>query len=348
MATSTPSGNRVDRVEWADIAKAIAIIMVVWNHASTGVTHAPLPPAVLALTEFVHLFNVSSFFVVAGLFVCRSVKTPVSDYTWRMFRMIYYPMVLWSILQGTIYALSSGYVEEAMGLYQPLITSWYAPHKQLSFLMSLLAGRYVFLLADRLRIPWWGVGLTAGVAAIIQGLNWQDPLWFPIDPAYLVIMAAGAGITALGAQKRLATIAPGTALALSAIGITAAAGLVATWPGSVYASYFNLAGVRILAVTAVVFLSIFLAKTGRAGWLVNIGKQSLPIFLAHLIITGGTRIFLLKILGIEDVMALAVLCFLPGLLGPMIMVKVIGRRWIFEFPADPFGGATAPRRPVTA
>lgn len=121
QVTAVPA--KPPRHAWADIAKAIAILMVVWNHAATGVTQYPLPGHVYSFTQFVHLFNLSTFFFVAGLVVLNSVQKPFDAFFWRLLRLVYYPMVLWSILQGTLYSLAGSNVEEQIPIWEPLVTS---------------------------------------------------------------------------------------------------------------------------------------------------------------------------------------------------------------------------------
>jgi fucose 4-O-acetylase-like acetyltransferase len=336
-ARAAPRAGAAGRVEWSDIAKALAVMLVVWNHSATGITQLELPGPVSAFTEFVHKFNLATFYLVAGLFVCQSVRKPADAYAWSMFRLIYYPMVLWSILQGTLYALASAHVENRIGLFEPLLTSWYAPHKQMGFLLSLLVGRFLFLAADRLRIPWWGVGLGALAGIVVYAAMWAAPPPLPIRPDSVLWMSVGAGISALGGLGRIDRLSLPAALALFAGALAAAIGLYVAWPGPISSTYYSLTAMRGLGVASVTFLAISLGKMRGTGWLVYIGQRSLPIFLAHLILAGGLRIALVRVLGVENAMLVAVAAFTLGVTGPLLLYHVVGQRWLFELPRDAFG-----------
>jgi len=322
------------RIEWSDIAKALAVMLVVWNHSATGITQLELPERISVFTEFVHKFNLATFFLVAGLFVFQSVRKPLGEYAWSMFRLVYYPMVLWSILQGTLYALASSHVEKQIGLFEPLLTSWYAPHKQMGFLLSLLVGRFLFLLADRSGLSWWGVGLGALAGVAVYAEMWAAPPALPIRPDSVLWMSVGAGISALGGLAWIERLSLPTALALFLLALASAIGLYAAWPGPISSTYYSLVAIRALGVAAVVFLAITLSKMPWTDWLVYVGRRSLPIFLAHLILAGGLRIALVRIVGIESATLVAIAAFTLGMLGPLIFYHIVGKRWFFELPRD--------------
>lgn len=320
------------RIYWGDIVKALAIILVVWNHSATGITDYELPYFISGATEFFHLFNLSSFFLVAGLFVCSSVKKPTGQYLWNLFCSVYYPMVLWSILQGTIYALGSAHVSKPTPLWEPLLTSWYHPHKQMSFLLSLLAGRVLFLVADRLRLPWWGITLMTIAGIGLYGQMWEDPPQTFIAPDSVLWMCLGAGITALGGPILINRSRASIFLILLIISATTAVAIYNFWPRPLTASYYSLTLIRAFGMASVVLLSIFLSKLGPMRLLTFIGQNSLPIFLAHLIFVGPLRITLTKFVGLDNPTMIAVICFIFGIVMPLVLYRIFGNRWLFRLP----------------
>lgn len=323
----------VIRTEWSDIVKAFAVMLVVWNHSATGITQFPLPHSVREATEFFHLFNLSSFFLVAGLFVCSSVRKDTGSYIWNLVRLVYYPMVLWSVLQGTIYALAGDHVQYPTPIWEPLLTSWYQPHKQMGFLLSLLAGRLLFLAADRLRVPWWGMGIFAMAGIVIYGGMWADPPRTIIAPDSLMWMCIGAGLSAMGGLRVIDRMPRSIVLASFLGTASAAVAMYALWPEPITASYYSLSLLRLLGMASVVLLAIFVSKLGRMPILTYIGQHSLQIFLAHLIFVGGFRLFLTKIAGMDQALPVALACFALGIAAPLTLHRIFGNRWLFELPA---------------
>lgn len=324
--------NNSERFDWCDIAKAIAIFMVVWNHSATGITQFTLPGPIVFITDFFHLFSLSAFFFVAGVVVVRSVKKDFPSFFWRLFSMVYYPMVLWSILQGTLYAFAADHVEEQIPIWEPLLTSWYSPHKQMGFLLSIIIGRLLFYAAYRLNIQWWVTVLLTFGLVVAFALNWHDPFFVPIDPGYLFFMALGVAAATTGLASLIGKFSVFQAFLASAVFFSIALFLDAL-PGQAKVSYFLITGLRFFAMFGVIFFAIALSKLPWTSWLNYVGQRSLVIFCAHLIITGGTRIFLIKIVGMENPMIIFPICFALGVLLPLLFVRILGRDWTFQLPA---------------
>ena len=70
-----------------------------------------------------------------------------------------------------------------------------------------------------------------------------------------------------------------------------------------------------------ILLVIFLVQRFRSSILEYIGKNSMPIYLMHLLGTAGTRILLMK-LGVQIVSVHLILGTLVGLFAPLIALQV--------------------------
>ena len=88
------------RVDWVDYAKGICIILVVMMHAVYGVEHVFTGEGWMhPVVEFARPFRIPDFFLVAGLFLHRSIHGPLVDYLDRKVVHFIYFYALWLTLQ---------------------------------------------------------------------------------------------------------------------------------------------------------------------------------------------------------------------------------------------------------
>lgn len=122
------------RVDWVDLVKGMCILLVVMLHSVEGVEAAAQSLGWMSnITEFAKPFRMPAFFVVAGLFLARTIDQPWSRYADKKIIHFAYFYVLWLTIQyafkGPVIMLDKG-VEVAIGQYiyafiQPFGTLWF-------------------------------------------------------------------------------------------------------------------------------------------------------------------------------------------------------------------------------
>ena len=95
---SQPSGYRVD---WVDYGKGICIILVVMMHSTYGYgAMAGGEGWMHHVVEFARPIRMPDFFLIAGLFLSRSIHGPLADYVDRKVIHFAYFYILWLAIQN--------------------------------------------------------------------------------------------------------------------------------------------------------------------------------------------------------------------------------------------------------
>ena len=79
-----------------------------------------------------------------------------------------------------------------------------------------------------------------------------------------------------------------------------------------------------LALT-VATLALSLSRPLQHRWLVALGRLSFAIFILHILFEAGARIVLMKLLNVQDQLAVFLLIVPMGLIGPIVALMVLDR-----------------------
>ena len=167
------------RVDWVDYAKGICIILVVMMHAVNGVEYLFDEQGWMhPIIDFARPFRIPDFFLVAGLFLSRSIHAPLADYLDRKVVHFIYFYVLWLTLQLPVLEFDAlvshpGYVLK-LWFY-----SFVEPSNSLWFVHMLA----IFYVVTRLlrNVPVWIVFAGAFILQSLYQLVLIDTGWGVID-----------------------------------------------------------------------------------------------------------------------------------------------------------------------
>lgn len=130
-----------------DYAKGIGIILVVYGHVVRGLMNAGLPmdKALHGLVDsIIYSFHMPLFFFLSGLFLLGSLaKRGWGGLVLSKVDTIFYPYIVWSLIQGLIEVALSGSTNGNVTLEQVFSLLW-QPRAQFWFLYTLFA---VFVVA---------------------------------------------------------------------------------------------------------------------------------------------------------------------------------------------------------
>jgi fucose 4-O-acetylase-like acetyltransferase len=288
-----------------DIAKGIAILLVVLGHSLNGLLVSGFFPATLAwpvLALFMlSLFNVPLFFAVSGHLAAGKHRTAGATLA-RLLQKLVYPYLLWSVVAGLVLAwlgrFSATY-PSLPALYQIL----WIPFSPYGFLYSLIFCHLGFLLIRRRSTPF---------KLVLAALVFLAPQFFVarLTAAHLLIVAETAHgflYFVLGAVSVAQVKQFGRWMAISATMLFILFAIVfyqSQLSGAIAGPAALPAGiagiVTILAWSQM--LSRMLEESGgtavaRLGaWfgtgLAFCGRYSMGIFVLHIFFTGGVRIAL--------------------------------------------------------
>ena len=98
------------KLKWVDVAKGIAIILVVYGHVLDGLFNAGVTvPRYHLQHDFIYSFHMPLFFVLSGLFAKRVLVLPKLQFFRRQGIALLYPYLLWSVVQSGIMLIMSKY-----------------------------------------------------------------------------------------------------------------------------------------------------------------------------------------------------------------------------------------------
>jgi fucose 4-O-acetylase-like acetyltransferase len=295
-----------NRANWVDYGKGIAIIFMVYTHLLSSAYHAgiEIPDHFFALSDsIIHGFLMPVFFFLSGLFVEGSFrKRGAKDYLRDKFLRIYYPYLIWSILQVSIEVMFSD--KTRMGATTAdLLAIPYRPWGQFWFLYALLLmhvtytvfryfGKYamplMFVTASviffypipinafaffgfRIHFIFFLSGIALG-KNILQLEKYEIPLW-----SVILSFAALFGSAYFIFEKLIDPI---------------------QLEGSEYRFYFLY--LAILGIVSFSTLSQYLARKQIAPFLQALGTYTIQIYLVHMLAGVGIRMILLYVFGIEN------------------------------------------------
>ena len=129
---ATPPADRLDvRSAWVDAAKGLCIILVVMMHTALGVGEAMGGEGWLhAVVAFAKPFRIPAFFLLAGLFLARTIAQPWAKFLDRKLLHFVYFYLLWAGIQislkiGASQGASAALTAMFEALIEPYGTLWF-------------------------------------------------------------------------------------------------------------------------------------------------------------------------------------------------------------------------------
>jgi fucose 4-O-acetylase-like acetyltransferase len=328
-----------------DVARGIAIIAIVLTHVLRGLNAAHLlghGAWMPAADRVLYLWELSVFAFLGGIFVARSVgkrslRTYVLERTFQ-FLVVY---LLWTAVQGAAQLWAAHVVNNpsSIGL---LLRVW-APTGQLWYLPFLVVVTLVFVPMR----PWqpkrapWLLGFSAVLSIALWGLAGGV---IGTQGVGLVVFFVGGMILGVDRLRSALQSIPFVAAGVGGVGLFAVGVLIAVYkqptpPTIGWSSRTELTvalGVALSVVMSAAVL-LFARAAGSWGFLAVCGRRSLDIFLAHIILTSGSRIILVK-LGVHSVVLLVAIGLVAGVLGSLVVataLRRVGLAWVFDGPKLP-------------
>lgn len=326
-----------------DVARGLTIIAIVMGHVVLGLTAAGLEPFERSdgVLRGLYLLRLPALAYLSGLFVAHGVeRLGASRFVTQRLLLFAWLYVLWSIIQGSVRA-SAGSLTNSPVRWSDVLRLW-VPEGQLWFLPFLMAVIVVAVLAR----PWTSrrrAAISVGSACVLAVVVWGiEPAWvFTRGWSLLAPFLLGCAMTAKRharafeplALSWVMTVIGGAiwlAVAMSTSAVPPTTGGLARTPIGI-----SLGVVGCIAGTAACLsVSALLARTPAAGVLAPIGRRSLEIFLAHIVVAAGARIVMERA-GLTVPAVHLVLGVLLGVVVPIALATTaerLGWRWVFGLP----------------
>lgn len=322
-----------------DTARGIAIVGVVVNHVVRGMREGQLAgsyDAFLHQLDFAfYLPELVMFAFISGLFLPFSLqRVGRRSYLTARLTNLGYLYLVWTLIQGSVEVLSSSVKNspttwsQVVQIWNPLGHLWFLPWLAIATAVTVVTrpwerptpGRaVVIVLAVVVSLTMWGVdgtafytrgmGLTMFMlfGAAVTRARWQN-----IASKFstrVLIMGGVALVTCYLLLRLLPQATLPTATDPTRTPLSVAAGI----------TFAVIACLGVLAACTASARTITLSIGDRA--LAYLGRQSLPVYVAHIIFAAGARVTLGKV-GVTLPLVLFTVSFAAGIAGPLILERL--------------------------
>lgn len=318
-----------NRVAWIDYAKGLSIILVVNMHSTLGV-EASLETTSFAgqIVTFAGAFRMPLFFIIAGLFLYRSIKEEWVEFLDKKLVHFAYFYFLWSFIQFAVkYPISAGNHDVTL---KTLLLTPIEPFGTIWFIYVLAT----FFLATRALKNLHPALLVLG--AVILKLLPIETGWMVIDSFASQYIFFIAGYLGSASILKFADGAKGYPIfVLFGLSVFAIWNVAMMKFGWAHDPAFGLAA-GISGSIAVIALCAVLAEYRLLNFIRYIGSRSLYIFLAFFAPMAITRIALIKTGFIPEINTFAFLVTAVSVATPLlgyIIVKNTPMDFLIRRPA---------------
>ena len=308
------------RVVWVDYAKAIGIILVVYGHVARGLYHAGIgiPTYLYSIVDTViYSFHMPLFFFLSGLFFYKSLKKQGGkNLISSKVDTLIYPYLVWTILQGSLEAFLSDYTNGKV-TYQEVLSLLWSPIAQFWFLYALF---FVYLFATilfsisskRLVLP----VLLLSILLYLYPHALPDLLIFKFISHYFIYFTLGIVFSLNFTGDEISKY--------WVVFISAFAFVISQSICLVYGLNSSIANL-ILSIIGILFVISLSAWTSKFNFkiMILVGSASLTIYLMHILVTSGMRIFLVHSLGIHSVASHLLFGCFAGIFLPVLAYMLI-------------------------
>lgn len=341
---STPT-TAPGRSHVVDIARGLAIIGVVFNHAVDGLVGSGSLDRDGVLGQVnagLYILRMPALLFLVGLFLPQGiVRHRPGPYLRRRITLLLYLLVVWQVIQGSVELLTQGVrngstsVSGVLALWQPIAHLWFLPFLALATVVCVV-----------LR-PWSGSAarraVVTGSLTVVSVATWGwDVRVLGLNGSGLIIFMVLGSLVGLHRASSLDGVRAGwgalvLAVSLACFVVLVRTGLApATMPGPVDLPVRLLSILAALVgIVAVFCAAVLLSKVAVSRSAVSfLGRATLPIYLAHVIVVAGARVVLTRLgAGPELVLVVAV----PLAVAVPLLLDVLGRGnvigWLFRVPS---------------
>jgi len=316
------------RLSWVDISKGIAIILVAFRHILIGIQRADIEieQYLLDLNEIVYSFRMPLFFILSGIFFSKSVaKRSNREFITYKVRSLLYPYVVWCLIQVSLQVVLSNYTNANRG-WMDYVYIVLQPRAidQMWFLYALFnVTAFYFVLKYLLNFNKVALTITSmvafGCSIFVKEYSLIHDLLF-----YMIFFLAGDLISRtmltsnfqdkFGSWKTVLIMLPIFVIS-QWLWLNSSDG---EWDdniaiyGSValFGSFFTIA------------VSQLIAPLGITGFIERVGRNSLQIYVMHVLVCSAFRILLTKVFGIENTYVLLFILLTAGITIPLYIVSL--------------------------
>lgn len=333
---------KLSRLSWIDYARGIAIILVCYRHVFEGSKEAGIHVGDYSFLEyaniFLYSFRMPLFFIISGIFIAKSLqKKGLKLYIENRSRTILYPYFLWGAIQLTLQIVFTKYTNG-----HPTVSSYlnlfYLPKEiaQFWYLYALFNVSWIYAVVKYFLKLKSVHNLFIGIiffytSSVFYQQNIQAGFVFDILHYYIFFAIGDFMSNFILDKENQKHFESGKNLLLLLI------------PFSIGQTYFLLQNlhhatskymfvefyqpfvfllIAIIGCSFIICLTFYLQRKNVVFWLTSLGKNSLYIYVMHVIVFASVRILLSKVFGVQNVAVILTSGILCGLLIPFFLYRL--------------------------
>lgn len=341
----------MSRYPWIDYARGITIILVCYRHVFEGLVNVGEGANSFSVLKYINIFFFSFrmplFFIISGLFVSLGLsRKGIREYVVKRFSNVFYPLLIWGSLHISLQLLFAGYVN-AQRVPFDYINLVINPRRieQFWYLNALFfVGVLYALIKVKFNVKAWHqviLGLiffwtaTAIRDRIETGFLFDVLffyLFFSIGDLLATFILNAKNYKWLSSWRTFLVIAP------VFLFIQHQFTLINLDRQDDYYVQYQMPALYVIAALIgggfIITICFLLERYKKMQFLRVIGYHSLYIYVMHLMITAFTRIFFVRILGIEQVIPIMIAALILGILIPIVFFNLTNRAglwWLYTF-----------------
>lgn len=315
-----------NRLSWLDYSKGLAILLVVYRHVLGGYYEAgiEIPHFLKVIQQSAYNFRMPLFFILAGIFIVKSFeKRRFKNFILYKANTILYPYIIWGGFQLGLQIFFSNFSNNSRE-YSDFLYLIYLPREidQFWFLYTLFNVSILFIfIYNFLNVKNKYAHLLFGlIFHFLSGLSILKSISLLADTLHFYIyFAIGFACSSFLINRKYYKYYSSFWLLLLLLPVF----IGSQWywihhPSLLSQDPFLFAGIAIIGSAFTINLAFILSRYKILIPLRVIGIHSLYIYIMHVIIQGGSRVILFKILGINNLSILLLITILLSVLIPIV------------------------------
>lgn len=318
------------RIDTIDILKGITIILVVFGHAVQGIVDSNNLSlntdfsSIYITKQVIYGFHMPVFFIVSGFFLTKWLKKDKPTALKKKTKRLVYPYFVWSFITALFMQIASKFTNNGLGLID-FVKSPVIPFSQYWFLYLLFFFHLVYFVVDIFfNKKSLNVLFCISIGLFCIGPFLPDVWVMSNFTKYFIFFMLGSYVLPYIQKEKK-------------VGVTALLGMILLFivVNYLYVSVLEMKYVRyyLFFITSIVgfilslSLSIYISQkfSKLKGFMIYLGKNSMQLYVMHLIPLAGLRIVLLKLIPSINLWGLSLLIAFLSLIICLIGIKIINK-----------------------
>ncbi|CAK1229622.1 Uncharacterized membrane protein YcfT (YcfT) [Fructobacillus fructosus] len=309
------------RIEWIDVAKAIGIVLVVYGHVILGLHDSGLWTGFInyrALHDVIYSVHMPLFFFLSGIFAINWVERAPGTAIGKKALTLLVPYFLWGFIQASVMQVFAGSTNNGQGLANAVKLP-FIPYAQFWFLYDLFWIFLIYyLLINYLHLTTKVFIILSFILMLVSPYLGYWELWR--ISYHMIFFAIGTLILKhhqwINRVNFWAVVM--VTVILNSLMLTLSLNI-----------FWHNALTFVVACSGILLLAK-ISKGIKSKKIDSVGRQSMVIYLLHLMFTAGSRIMLMKV-GMDNLYIQMLIGLLLGVFAPLFVLFIANKMRISKY-----------------